>query len=148
MRPPNEELKSTKQDFWSSLATFVSGSSVVLDRPKGSIHPDVPEMIYPLDYGYLTGLRSGDGDGVDVWIGSLKRRVITGVICTVDTARRDAEVKLLLGCTRAEERRILSVHNRGNQRAVLIRAEAAARTAPRRRRPRVSSGRAGSARRR
>jgi len=124
------------EDFWSRLTSFVSGGSVVVDRPKGSAHPRIPGLIYPLDYGYLTGLRSGDGDGVDVWIGSLKRRVITGVICTVDVANRDAEVKILLGCSRAEERQILSLHNWGDQRAVLIRPVAVRRTAPRRKRQR------------
>jgi len=124
----------TDEDFWSRLASLVSGGSVVVDRPKGSAHPDIPELIYPFDYGYLTGLRSGDGDEVDVWIGSLQRRVITGVICTVDMGKRDTEVKILLGCTRAEQRRILSLHNHGNQRAVLIRAEAARRAGPRRKR--------------
>ena len=117
------------EDFWSRLASLVSGGSVVVDRPKGSAHPDIPALIYPLDYGYVTGLRSGDGDGVDVWIGSLKRRVITGVLCTVDAGKRDAEVKILLGCTRAEQRRILALHNQGNQRAVLIRAETVRRAA-------------------
>ena len=102
----------------------------MVDRPKGSAHPRIPGLIYPLDYGYLTDLRSGDGDGVDVWIGTLKRRVITGVICTVDVAKRDTEVKILLGCTQAEERRILLLHNWGDQRAVLIRPEAVRRTAP------------------
>ena len=115
------------QDFWSRLASFVSRGSVVVDRAKGSRHPRIPGLIYPLDYGYLTNLRSGDGGGVDVWVGSLKRRVITGVICTVDLGKRDAEVKILLGCTRREQRRILALHNYGNQRAVLVRPEAARR---------------------
>ena len=124
------------QDFWCRLASFVSEGSVVVDRPKGSAHPRIPGLIYPLDYGYLTNLRSGDGDGVDVWIGSLKRQVITGVLCTVDAGKRDAEVKILLGCTRAEQRRILSLHNHGDQRAVLIRADAVRKASPRRRRAR------------
>jgi inorganic pyrophosphatase len=123
----------TDQGFWSRLASLVSGASVVVDRLKGSAHPHIPELIYPLDYGYLTGVRSGDGDGVDVSIGSLKHRVITGVICTVDVGKRDTEVKILLGCSRTEQRRILSVHNRGNQGAVLVKAEPARRAAPRRR---------------
>src|SRR5688500_16846162 len=67
------------EDFWSRLASLVADGSVVVDRPKGSAHPRLPGLIYPLDYGYLTGLRSGDGDGVDVWIGSLKRQAITGI---------------------------------------------------------------------
>jgi inorganic pyrophosphatase len=116
------------QDFWSRLASFVPRGAVVVDRPKGSRHPRIPGLIYPLDYGYLKGLRSGDGDGVDVWIGSLKRQVITGVVCTVDIGKRDAEIKILLGCTRAEQRRILSLHNWGDQRAVLVRPGAARKT--------------------
>lgn len=120
----------TDEDFWSRLTSFVSRASVVVDRPKGSAHPQIPGLIYPLDYGYLTNLRSGDGDGVDVWIGSRKRQAITGIICTVDVGKSDTEVKILLGCTRAEEQRILALHNYGNQRAVLIRAEALRRSAP------------------
>ena len=122
-----EPREAGDQDFWSRLASFVAGAPVVVDRPKGSAHPRIPGLIYPLDYGYLTNLRSGDGGGVDVWVGSLKRRVITGVICTVDLGKRDAEVKILLGCTRPEQRRILALHNHGNQRAVLVRPEAARR---------------------
>ena len=104
----------------------------MVDRPKGSTHPRLPSLIYPLDYGYLGGLRSGDGAGVDVWIGSLKRQVITGIICTVDAGKRDTEVKILLGCTRAEQRRILSLHNWGDQRAILVQPEAARKTVLRR----------------
>ena len=120
------------EDFWSRLASLVAESSVVVDRPKGSAHPEIPSLVYPLDYGYVEGLRSGDGDGVDVWIGSLKRRVISAVVCTVDGKNRDTEVKILLGCTPAEQRRILALHNHGNQRAVLLRPRR--RTKPRTRR--------------
>jgi inorganic pyrophosphatase len=120
------------QDFWSRLASFVSRGSVVVDRAKGNRHPRIPGLIYPLDYGYLKGLRSGDGDGVDVWIGSLKRQAITGVVCTVDVGKRDTEVKILVGCSRAEQRQILSLHNWGDQRAILVRPEAPRRTVPRR----------------
>jgi inorganic pyrophosphatase len=124
------------EDFWSRLASLVPDSSVVVDRPKGSAHPEIPSLIYPLDYGYVEGLRSGDGDGVDVWIGSLKRRAVSAIVCTVDLKNRDTEVKVLLGCTRAEQRRILALHNYGNQRAVLLRPEAAKRPGARRRRRR------------
>jgi inorganic pyrophosphatase len=123
----------TNEDFWSRLASFVSKGSVVVDRPKGSTHPRIPQLVYPLDYGYLRGLRSGDGDGVDVWIGSLPRPVISGIICTIDIGKSDTEVKLLLGCTRAEQRRILSLHNFGDQRAVFIKPNPVRKAAPRRR---------------
>jgi inorganic pyrophosphatase len=121
-----------EHDFWARLASLAAEATLVVDRPKGSAHPEIPALVYPLDYGYLDGFRSGDGDGVDVWVGSMKRRVITGVLCTVDAKNRDAEVKVLLGCTRAEQRRILALHNHGNQRAVLIRPETAKGVSPRR----------------
>jgi inorganic pyrophosphatase len=120
-------------DFWSQLAAIVSEKPIVVDRSKGSAHPEVPAMIYPLDYGYVTGLRSGDGDHVDVWIGSLKRRAIAGVICTLDLGKLDVEVKILLACTQAEQRRILAVHNRGTHRAVFVPASARRKPAQRRR---------------
>jgi inorganic pyrophosphatase len=109
-------------NFWAKLDSLVENASVVVDRPKGSVHPRLPTLTYPLDYGFLSGTTSGDGHGVDVWIGSLKRRRVTGVVCTVDLSKRDAEVKILLGCSLAEQRRILALHNfkSGRQGGVLI----------------------------
>ncbi len=63
------------------------------------MHPRHPEMIYPLDYGYLENTTSGDGAGIDVWIGSLNNKKLTGILCTFDKLKRDAEIKLLIACT-------------------------------------------------
>lgn len=46
------------------------GAEIVVDRPRGSHHPDFPEFVYELDYGYLKGTTSADSEGIDVWIGS------------------------------------------------------------------------------
>jgi len=92
-------------DFWSFLDRLIVSSKVVVDRPRGSRHPRYPELVYPLDYGYLEGTTAGDGDGIDVWLGASKKRAVTGVLLTIDLVKRDAEVKLTLGCT-AEERLI------------------------------------------
>lgn len=101
--------------FWAILDQLAAGE-IVIDRPRGSRHPRMPEMIYPLDYGYLTGTTAGDGDGIDVWLGSLPGRSVTGIACTADAHKRDAEIKLLLGCT-AEEiaavQRFLNSHGLG-----------------------------------
>ena len=53
-------------DFWRALDALVAGSEIVIDRPRGSAHPRYPDVIYPLDYGYLAGTRAADGDGIDV----------------------------------------------------------------------------------
>ena len=75
-------------------------------------------MIYPLDYSYLKDTHSGDGHEIDVWIGSLKGGMVTGIVCTVDAEKRDSEMKILLGWSKAERRRILAFHNRGDQAAI------------------------------
>jgi inorganic pyrophosphatase len=77
-------------------------------------------LIYPHDYGYLENTQSGDGDGIDVWLGSLPEKTVTAVICTVDMEKRDAEVKILLGCTPQEAHEILETHNSGPQSGILL----------------------------
>jgi adenine-specific DNA-methyltransferase len=82
--------------------------------------PRYPESRYPLDYGYLEGTRSGDGDGIDVWIGSFPEKRATAIIFTVDLEKRDGEIKILLGCTHEEMHLILAYHRVGSQSAVLL----------------------------
>jgi inorganic pyrophosphatase len=85
--------------FWQAMMELGESGSVVLDRPRGTAHPRYPGMIYPLDYGYLENTSAADGDGIDVWIGSNGDKKLTGILCTFDTLKRDAEIKLLIGCT-------------------------------------------------
>ena len=85
--------------FWQTMIDLVESGSIVLDRPKGNAHPRYPEMIYPLDYGYLENTYAADGGGIDVWIGSMSQKTLTGILCTFDRLKRDAEIKLLIGCT-------------------------------------------------
>ena len=91
--------------FWSHADDLVGSSSIVIDRPKDSPHPRYTEFTYPLDYGYLKGTTSGDGEGIDVWVGSGPKTVV-GLLCTVDLWKRDMEIKLLLGCSSEEIDRI------------------------------------------
>lgn len=109
------------EEFWNFADTLVTRSRLVIDRPKGSIHPQHPEAKFPLDYGYLQGTVSGDGSGIDVWVGSLGEKRVTAIVCTIDLAKSDAELKLLIGCTPEEHDLILKMHNRGSQSAILVR---------------------------
>lgn len=107
-------------DFWRNLDQLVAAHEIVIDRPRGSAHPRIPAFVYPFDYGYLAGTGAADGDGVDVWLGSLADKTVTGVVCTVDLDKRDAEVKILLGCTPDEAQAVLRLHNAGSQAGILV----------------------------
>ena len=109
------------QQFWAHLEKLVRTSEVVLDRPQGSHHPRYPAVVYPLDYGYLKNTRSGDGGRTDVWVGNGRQREITGIVCSVDIAQRDTEIKILLGCTPNDIDIIAGFQNRGDQAAIVIR---------------------------
>jgi inorganic pyrophosphatase len=92
--------------FWHAMTELIATGSILIDRPHGSTHPRYGEAIYPLDYGYLENTTSSDGGGIDVWLGSLNSvvdntnlKILTGILCTFDTLKRDAEIKLLIGCT-------------------------------------------------
>ena len=88
-----------ESSFWLTISELLRTGSIVIDRPRGKPHPRYPELIYPLDYGYLENTSTGDGDGIDVWIGSNPEKTLTGILCTFDKIKRDAEIKLLIGCT-------------------------------------------------
>jgi inorganic pyrophosphatase len=86
--------------FWHAMAELLITNTIIIDRPKGRAHPRYPDLIYPLDYGYLKGTTSADGDGTDIWLGSLNtvEKMLTGILCTFDTLKRDIEINLLIGC--------------------------------------------------
>jgi len=109
------------QEFWDYLDRLLAACPVVIDRPKASAHPRYPQVMYPLDYGYLEGSTTVDGGGVDVWVGALPERALTALVISVDLQKRDAEVKLLLGCDEDDYQSILAFHNANSFRAMLVR---------------------------
>jgi inorganic pyrophosphatase len=106
--------------FWETLDRLIAQSRIVIDRPKGTCHPRYPELAYPLDYGYLDGTTSGDGGGIDVWLGASGTRDLSAVILTVDAFKRDAEIKLLLGCSEEETQIALACSNNDKMRALFV----------------------------
>ncbi len=106
--------------FWQYLQRLAQTSELVIDRPKGSRHPRYPQLVYPVDYGYLAGTTAGDGAGIDVWRGSLNLSAIQGIAMTVDLTKRDAEIKLIIGCTPDEISQIKTFLNEDNMKAVIL----------------------------
>jgi inorganic pyrophosphatase len=72
--------------------------TVTVDRPAGSAHPEHPNIIYPINYGFIAGEPAPDGEeldayllGVDAPVSSFRGRVIAVVL-----RRDDAEDKLVV----------------------------------------------------
>ena len=106
------------EQFWAYLHQLVLTSELIIDRPKGSQHPRYPQVVYPVDYCYLAGTTAGDGVGIDVWRGTLSQAELQGVVMTVDLTKRDAEIKILIGCTPDEISQIETFHNKDNMQAI------------------------------
>lgn len=106
-----DNVNKRDEGFWKALDILAAESTVIIDRPKNSVHPKFPDLIYPLDYGYLQGTAAMDGEGIDIWLGSREDRQLDAVICIVDLAKRETEIKLLIGCTDDEKEIVYRFHN-------------------------------------
>ena len=42
--------------------------SVTIDRPIGTPHPNHPDILYPINYGFIPGLYSEDGEEQDAYV--------------------------------------------------------------------------------
>ena len=108
-------------DFWEALDLLADNSEIVIDRPKGSVHPKYPDFVYKIDYGYLKDTSSMDGGGIDVWVGSGDKK-IDAIMCIVDLMKRDSEIKILIGCTEEEKQMVYQTHNETEyMKGILIR---------------------------
>lgn len=69
--------------------------SVTIDRPLGSAHPNHPDLIYPVNYGYIEGLLAPDGEEQDVYILGVDEPIerFEGVVIAVIHRFDDVEEK-------------------------------------------------------
>ena len=86
---------------WAGWEALIARNGYTLDRPYGTPHPAFPEILYPLDYGYVEGTLASDGHEVDLFVGSAETGLV-GLILTTDYGRGDREAKLLYHCTPEE----------------------------------------------
>jgi len=107
-------------DFWNFLDQLIASCAIEIERPAGSLHPRHPEILYPLNYGFLRGTSASDGAEIDLFRGSAPEPILSALLLTIDLDKRDSEIKLLLGCTPQEEQIALHFLNQGNMRATLL----------------------------
>ncbi len=58
-------LEREEPDYRHIIGRTISGT---VDRPVGSSHPRYPELVYPLNYGYVDHVFAGDGAEQDVYV--------------------------------------------------------------------------------
>lgn len=103
--------------FWQKIDSLSLSTNLVINQERGSRHPQYHNMVYPVDYGYLS-----DVDTIKVYKGSDKRMTVDAVMIVADILKRDLEVKLLWGCTQDEEIEILRFINQTDyQKGILVR---------------------------
>ena len=67
-----------------------------MDRPIGTPHPKHPDIIYPINYGYIPEVYGGDGEELDVYLLGVNERVeeYTAKIIGIVHRKNDVEDKL------------------------------------------------------
>ncbi len=81
--------------------------SVIVDRAMGTYHPEHPNMYYPINYGYIRGVMSPDGEEQDAYILGVNEPVkkFTGKVIAIIHRNNDIEEKWVV----APEGKIFSV---------------------------------------
>ena len=85
----------TRPDLTRLLGEIVV---VRVDRPLGSRHPCYPDLVYSVNYGYLPGTVSGDGQPIDAYLLGVDMPVEDerGPVIAVIIRADDAEDKLVV----------------------------------------------------
>ena len=107
--------------FWQKLDTLYLSSRLVIDRPKNTCHYKYSNLVYPVDYGYLSDFAGSDQAPIDVFKGSNKTSKVGAIVVTADILKKDCEAKLLIGCTDEEIHKILVFLNQTEyQKSILM----------------------------
>ncbi len=73
---------TTNASFWRTISELASTQRIIIDRPKGQPHPTTAALTCGLAH-------------------SMKK-ILTGILCTFDTLKLDAEIKTLPGCSKED----------------------------------------------
>lgn len=94
---------------------------MVVDRPRNTVHYKYSNLVYPVDYGYLSDTTGSDQAPIDVFKGSQKSNQVGAIVVSADILKKDCEVKLLIGCSEEEEHEVLAFLNQTEfQKAIMI----------------------------
>lgn len=74
--------------FWQKLDTLLLSSSCTIDRPKGSTHYKFTNLVYPVDYGFLSDTFGSDQKPIDVFKGSIATNNVDAIAITADILKK------------------------------------------------------------
>lgn len=82
--------------------------TVIIDRKKGTAHPNHPDIIYPIHYGYIPGIIAPDGEEQDAYILGEQADVdtFTGVVIAIIHRLNDVETKWVVSKKNYSKREI------------------------------------------
>lgn len=71
---------------------------VIIDRPLGSAHPKFKDCIYPVNYGYVPNVFSGDNEELDVYVLRVDKplKKFCGKVVAIIKRKNDVEEKLVV----------------------------------------------------
>lgn len=98
---PNLHTLSKIHFNWAAWETLIEKNGYTIDRPFRSAHPSYPEIIYPINYGYINHTIGSDGEEVDLYIGTATNKLVAA-IATTDFRKGDKEWNLIYNCTPEE----------------------------------------------
>jgi inorganic pyrophosphatase len=108
-------------DFaWEAWERLLQGNQIILDRPRGTSHPSYPDVVYPVDYGYVLDTPGDDGEELDVFVGSSDSG-LTAVVVIHDAIKNERELKLLWNLSSEEVDAVARFVNRGAMTGEVIR---------------------------
>lgn len=87
--------EETKPDYSDVIGSIVKCK---IDRPLGCVHPRHPDLVYPVNYGYVPGIFAGDGAEQDVYILGVDKPLeeFTGKVLAVYHRFNDIEDKWIV----------------------------------------------------
>ena len=71
---------------------------VIIDRPLGTYHPNHPDILYTVNYGYVEGIIAQDGEEQDAYILGVDKplKEFTGIVSAIVHRLNDVEDKLVV----------------------------------------------------
>lgn len=89
------EGRQNRNELYRLLGKEVN---VVIDRPLGSKHPNYDDMVYPVNYGYVPNIYSGDGEEQDAYVLGVDKPLqkFRGKVIAIIQRNNDNEDKLVV----------------------------------------------------